>query len=144
MTHVKFIQQQQVLTMRKVVAKLGIDEYSYYSYLHSMGLEWLMYHLQDIDAVDEVMLCEVFWSWWYLNAYHRDNEYLAVHATKAFEPSRLLNDWLYYHSAKRLCDMQYKHATILFDGYANINWHNATQIPHRGMAINSKGILIYK
>jgi hypothetical protein len=144
MTNVKFIQQQQVLTMRKVIAKIGIDEYTYYTYLHSMGIEFLMHHLQDLDAVDDVMLCDVFWNWWYLNAYHRDNEYIAIHATRPYEQQRLLNDWLYYHSATRLCNIQHNHATILFNGYANINWHTANKLQPRSAFINQHGTLIYE
>jgi hypothetical protein len=145
MSNVKFIQQQQQVTMHKVTALTGGTKEVYYSYLHSCALDWLMLHLRgNADAVDDVMQCEVFWSWWYLNAYHRDNEWLTrwpAFAKNDTESERLYNDWLYYHSAERLNNMEYKHALILFNGYANINWAADTNAADATLYINAEGKL---
>jgi hypothetical protein len=122
MTNVKFIKQQQQVTMHKVTALIGLGKDAYYSYLYDAAINWLLEHLNHhTDVVDDVMQCDVFWSWWFVQAYHRDNEWLNTICNKQ-DTTRLLNDWLYYHCSTRLCDMNNKHANLLYNGYANINW----------------------
>jgi hypothetical protein len=146
MTNVKFIQQQQIVTMHKVTAIIGISKDAYYSYLYDAAVEWLLDHLHnDTDVVDDVMQCDVFWSWWFVGCYHRDNEWLNTNACNDNEAARLLNDWLYYHSASRLCDMQNKHAQLLYNGYANINWKQPNEpAPLSTTYISANGNLTYK
>lgn len=114
------------ITANKVTSILGINLAAYASFLHDAGTDWLLDHLNnDTLVVDEVMQTDEFWAWWALQAYHRDVQWLSSSAyaiAAHHEPDRLLNDWLYYHSAARLIDMRNKHAQILFNSYANINW----------------------
>lgn len=116
------------VTLNKVVAIIGITSEAYLQHLYNVAIEWLLDHLNnDTEVVDEVMQCQAFWSWWALQAYHRDSQWLnsvAYGIATYQEPARLLNDWMYYHSTARLINMQNKHAQILFNSYANINWVN--------------------
>ena len=126
MNNTKFIKNQIQVTLHKVTAILGISIDTYKDYIHNEGTEWLLDHLHgDTLVVDDVMECKAFWTWWKLQAYHRDINWLDSNAYAIAtnqEPTRLLNDWIYYHSATRLTNMDLKHAQLLYNGYANINW----------------------
>lgn len=123
MSHTAFMRNQMAQTTQKICKTLCISQHVYYEYLHEQAIEWLLQHLRnDTESVDDVMQTKVFWKWWHLHAHHRDNAWLKVTYTANPEPKRLLNDWLYYHSADRLSNMEVKHAELLFNAYANINW----------------------
>lgn len=126
MSNTKFIKHQMQVTTNKVTNTLGISSEAYIKYLYDAATNWLLDHLNnDTLVVDEVMQTAEFWKWWALQAYHRDVQWLSSSAyaiAASHEPARLLNDWLYYHSAARLLDMNNKHAQILYNSYANINW----------------------
>jgi len=126
MSQAKFIKSQMDVTMKKVTSILGINSDTYFTHLYSVATEWLLDHLNnDTLAVDEVMQTQEFWRWWALQAYHRDCNWLdssAYGIAAKHETARLLNDWLYYHSSARLLNMENKHAQLLYNSYANINW----------------------
>lgn len=111
----------------KVLCLLGITAEAYDHYLNEMAIEFLLDHLGgDTLDVDDVLQCQNFSSWWQLQAHHRDTEWISSMGyaiAGKFEAARLLNDWLYYHSALRLLDMNNQHAQILYNSYANINFY---------------------
>jgi hypothetical protein len=123
MNNTKQFKSYMVSTKATVIKLLGITEKAYDEYLYDVATDWLLDHLHnDTLVVFDVMEHEAFWTWWRLQTYHRNDEWLksVVHIK---EPQRLLNDWFYFHSATRLLDMKNKHAQILYNSYANINWY---------------------
>ena len=110
-------------TALKICKLLGINTQEYSQYQYDCAVDWLLHHLHnDTEVVDDVMQTTVFWKWWSIHVYHRDNDWLKVSYNDGAERGRLLNDWLYYHSSDRLCNLNTKHGSILFNSYANINW----------------------
>lgn len=126
MSNTQFVKNQMDVTANRVISTLGITRDAYMNMHYNSATEWLLNHFaNDTLIVDEVMQKKEFWSWWALQAYHRDNQWLNsithINATY-YERNRLIADWIYYHSVGRLSDMANKHAQILFNSYANINW----------------------
>lgn len=129
--------------MQRVCNLCRITPANYSSYLKEAATDWLIAHLQDTAAVDDVMQCDVFWSWWSLQAYHRTATWLNQYMSYTTEPDRILNDWMFYHSAPRLTNQSVKDAQILYNGYANINWSVARPKRERTAYVTANGLLTY-
>lgn len=126
MTHTATLKNSMHITTNKVVTLLCISIEDYNHLQWSFAADWLLDQLNhDTPLVDDIMQHPAFMQWWNLNAFHRNNDWfesIAYAIANKQEPNRMLNDYMYFNSSLRLCDQQFKHAQILFNSYANINW----------------------
>lgn len=140
MSHTKQFQNQMQITLNKVCKMVGITPADYYKQQVQLATDWLMHELSnDTIAVDEVMQTTVFWSWWYLHAYHRSNIFIDSYHLVA-------NPQQYYfdiHSVHNLCSRHTKHGNLLYNAYANIQWKDTEYINATTVLVDNTGELKY-